>query len=53
MKNAPNFGQKRKRPLRRPTSRWEDNITLNIEKQGMRAWTGFNWFSIGTTLPVE
>jgi hypothetical protein len=26
---------------------WEDNITINTEKQNVRMWTGFIWLRIG------
>jgi len=30
-----------KRPLGRPTRRWEDNIKMDIQEVGWEAWTGF------------
>jgi hypothetical protein len=30
-----------KRPLGRPESRCEDNIKMNLQEVGWRAWTGF------------
>ena len=30
----------RKRPLRRPRRRWEDNIRMDLEEIGINAW---NW----------
>jgi len=34
-----------KRPLGRPRCRWEDNITLNLQK--LRVWTGSSWLRTG------
>jgi len=31
-----------KRPLRRPTSRWEDNIKMDLQEVGWGAWTRLN-----------
>jgi hypothetical protein len=39
-----NFG--RKRPLRRPRHRWEDNIGMYLWEIG-KVLTGFIWFRIG------
>jgi hypothetical protein len=38
----------RKRPLRRPRLRWEDNIKMDLQEVGMGAWTGLIWLRIGT-----
>jgi len=35
-----------KRPLGRPRRRWEDNIKMDIEEVGWKAWTGLIWFSV-------
>jgi hypothetical protein len=35
-------------PLRRPRHRWEDNIKMDRQEVGWRAWTGLIWFKIGT-----
>jgi hypothetical protein len=37
-----------KKPLRRHRSRWEDNITMNVQEVGWGAWTGFIWLRTGT-----
>jgi hypothetical protein len=37
-----------RRPLGRPTHRWEDNIKINLTEVGWRAWTGSIWFRTGT-----
>jgi hypothetical protein len=33
----------RKRPLGRPTRRWEDNIQMDLQEMGVGAWTGSMW----------
>jgi hypothetical protein len=40
----------RKRPLRRPRRRWEDNIKMNLREIGWdgMVWTGLIWLRIGT-----
>jgi hypothetical protein len=38
-----------KRILGRHSSRWEDNITIYVKKQGAKLWTGFIWLRIGTS----
>jgi hypothetical protein len=38
----------RKRPLGRPRSKWEDNIKMDLQERGWRAWTGLIWIRIGT-----
>jgi len=35
-------------PLRRPRSRWEDNIKVDLQELGDGAWTGSSWLRIGT-----
>jgi hypothetical protein len=37
----------KKRPLRRPKHRWEDNIRLNLKEEVGRVQIGFIWLSIG------
>jgi hypothetical protein len=37
-----------KKPLGRHRSRWEDNITMNVQEVGWGAWTGFIWLRTGT-----
>jgi hypothetical protein len=37
-----------RRPLGRPGRRWEDNIEMDLQEVGMRAWTGLSWLRIGT-----
>ena len=32
-----------KRPLRRPTRRWEDGVKLDLQVVGWAAWTGLFW----------
>jgi hypothetical protein len=36
------------RPLARPGRRWEDNIKIDLQEVGWRAWTGVFWHRIGT-----
>jgi hypothetical protein len=36
------------RPLGRPRRRLEDNIKMDLQEVGWRAWTGFVWLRIGT-----
>jgi hypothetical protein len=38
----------RRRPLGRPRRRWEDNIKIDLQEVGWRAWTGLIWLRIGT-----
>jgi hypothetical protein len=38
---------KEKRPLGRPTRRWEENIKIDLRKMGCCMWAGFIWFTIG------
>ena len=37
-----------KRPLGKPSRRWEDNIKLDIQELGWRTWTGLIWLRTGT-----
>ena len=37
-----------RRPLGRPRRRWEDNIQMDLQEVGCRAWTGLIWLRIGT-----
>jgi hypothetical protein len=37
-----------KRPLRRPRRRWEDNIKMDLRRQGSMGRTGFAWLWIGS-----
>jgi len=37
-----------KRPLGRPRCRWEDNIKMDLQEEGMGEWTGLIWLGIGT-----
>jgi hypothetical protein len=37
-----------KRPLGRRRRRWEDNITMDLQKVECGAWTGPSWLRIGT-----
>jgi hypothetical protein len=37
-----------KRPLGRPRRRWQDNIKMDLQRVGWRAWTGLLWLRIGT-----
>jgi len=37
-----------KRPLVRSRCRWHDNIKLDLQEEGMGAWTGLIWLGIGT-----
>jgi hypothetical protein len=38
----------RKRPLGRPTLRWEDNIEMDLQEVALRTWTGLMWLRLGT-----
>ena len=39
----------RKRPLRRPRRRWEDNMKMDLKGSGMwGVWTGSSWLRLGT-----
>jgi hypothetical protein len=37
-----------KRPLRRPTCRWKDNIRVDLQEVGYGVWTGLGWLRIET-----
>ena len=37
-----------RRPLRRPRRRWEDNIKMVLQEEGVGVWTGSSWLRIGT-----
>jgi len=37
-----------KRALGKPRRRWENNIKLDLQEVGVRAWSGSNWLRIGT-----
>jgi hypothetical protein len=37
-----------KRALGKPRHRWEDNIKMDLQEVGCRAWTGSSWLRIGT-----
>ena len=37
-----------KRPLGRPTRRWEDNIKMDLQEVGGGVRTGWSWLRIGT-----
>jgi hypothetical protein len=37
-----------RRPLGRPRRRWEDDIKMDLQEVGWRAWTGLVWLRIGT-----
>ena len=37
-----------KRPLGRPSRRWEKNIKTDLRAVGCGAWTGSSWLRIGT-----
>jgi hypothetical protein len=37
-----------RRPLGRPSRRWEDNIKMDLQEVGWGAWTGLIWLRIGT-----
>ena len=36
------------RPLVRPRRKWENNIKMDLQEVGWRAWTGLNLLRIGT-----
>ena len=42
------WGNLRVEPLGRPRCRWEDNINMDLQEMGRRAWTGFIWLRTGT-----
>jgi len=37
-----------KRPLGRPTRRWENNIKMDLQEMGCIVWAGSSWLRIGT-----
>jgi hypothetical protein len=37
-----------KRPLGRPSCRWEDGIRMDLRETGLGVWIGFNWLRTGT-----
>jgi hypothetical protein len=37
-----------KRPLRRPSHRWEDGIRRDLREIGLGVWIGFDWLMIET-----
>jgi len=37
-----------KRPLGRRRLRWEDNIKMDLQKVGVRVWSGSSWLRVGT-----
>jgi hypothetical protein len=37
-----------KKPLGRPSRRWEDGIKMDIREIGWGVWSGFSWLGIGT-----
>jgi len=37
-----------KNPLGRPRCRWVDNIKIDLQEVGWKAWTGMFWLRIGT-----
>ena len=37
-----------KRPLGRPSHRWEDNIKMDLQEVGCGAWTGLIWLTVRT-----
>jgi hypothetical protein len=37
-----------RRPLERPTRRWEDGIKMDLREIGLGVWSGFTWLRIGT-----
>jgi hypothetical protein len=36
-----------KRPLERPSCRWEHMIKLDLRETGWGLWSGFTWLKIG------
>jgi len=38
---------KSKRPVQKPTCRWEDNIETDLKQLVVKGWTEFIWLSIG------
>ena len=39
---------KGKRPLGRPTLRWEGNIEMDLQEVALGTWTGLIWLRLGT-----
>jgi len=37
-----------KGPLGRPRQSWEDNIKMDVQEVGWRAWTRLIWLNVGT-----
>ena len=37
-----------KRPIGRPSYRWDDNVKMDLQEVGWRAWTGLIWVRTGT-----
>jgi hypothetical protein len=37
----------RKRPLERPSCRWEDGIRMDLGEFGWGVWSGLTWLRIG------
>jgi hypothetical protein len=37
-----------KRPLRRPSRRWENNVKMYLQEIGCGGWTGLSWLRIET-----
>ena len=37
-----------RRPLGKPSHRWEDNIKMDLQEVGWGAWTGLIWLREGT-----
>jgi hypothetical protein len=37
-----------KRPLGRPSRRWEDNNEMDLQEVGWGVWTGSSWLRTGT-----
>jgi hypothetical protein len=37
-----------KRPLERPSRRWENGIKMDLVEIGWGMWSGFAWLRIGT-----
>jgi hypothetical protein len=42
-------GKLKGRELERPRRRLEDNIRLDLRKQGGKVWSAFIWFRTGTS----
>jgi hypothetical protein len=38
-----------KRPLGRPSHRWEDEIRMDIREIGWGVWSGYSWPRIGVS----